>query len=221
MNEMHMYQAVIFDMDGTILDTLDDLTHSTNYILNKYHYPLRSRDEVRQFVGNGIYRLVERAVPEGTSLQQIDQLFDEFKEHYQLHCHENTRPYEGILELIKELKEADIKVAVVSNKAHEAVVSLSEEYFEGLFDASIGEREGIRRKPSPDSINEVLNKLNIDREYAIYVGDSEVDIETAKNANMECICVSWGFRDYEQLIDSGASIIVSNTDELEALILDR
>lgn len=209
------YKLVIFDMDGTILNTLDDLTHATQYILAQYHFPTRTKEEVRQFVGNGIHKLIERAVPTATSNEVIDEVFEEFVKYYRLHCKECTQPYDGILDLVEYLKDHDVKVAVVSNKEDGAVQRLSDEYFPGLFDISVGERKGIAKKPSPDSVNEVMRVLNIDKKDTVYVGDSEVDIQTANNADIDQIIVEWGFRDKEVLIQNGAKVLVKDVNELK------
>lgn len=208
------YKLIIFDLDGTVLDTLDDLMNSVNYALRKNSLPERSREEVRAFVGNGIRLLIERAVPGGTGIGTTDKVFADFKEHYAVHSCDNTRPYEGINELLTVLNEKGIKTAVVSNKADFAVQTLSERYFAGLFAVSVGERENIARKPAPDSVNAVIEMLGADKKSSVYVGDSEVDIETALNAGIPCISVDWGFRSRAQLQEKGAATIVSSADEL-------
>lgn len=213
------YRAVIFDLDGTILDTLDDLTASLNYALKKQGFPPRTATEVRRFVGNGIRRLIERGAPENTPDDGIERLYELFNEHYVVHCAELTRPYDGITELLRSLRGAGIKTAVVSNKADYAVRELCEKYFGGLFDSAIGERAGVRKKPFPDSVNETLMHLGINKADALYVGDSEVDIQTAANAALKSIIVDWGFRDREYLISQGAEAVASTTAELERLCL--
>ncbi len=214
------YKLIIFDLDGTVLDTLDDLMNSVNYALRKNSLPERSREEVRTFVGNGIRLLIERAVPGGTVIGITDKVFADFKEHYAVHSCDNTRPYEGINELLTVLNEKGIKTAVVSNKADFAVQTLSERYFAGLFAVSVGERENIARKPAPDSVNAVIEMLGGDKKSSVYVGDSEVDIETALNAGIPCISVDWGFRSEAQLQEKGASTIVSSADELLHVLSD-
>lgn len=216
---MMKYSAVIFDMDGTILNTLEDLKISLNHALELNGFAKRSLEEVRRFVGNGIRRLVELGVPENTDTESIDRVFADFNAYYAQHCNDNTRAYDGIIELIKELDKLGIKTAVVSNKSDYAVQELCEIYFKGMFCAAIGLKDGIRKKPYPDSVNEVLGKLGISRENAVYVGDSEVDIATAKNADMDCISVDWGFRSDNELTQAGASVIVKDTDGLKKLLL--
>lgn len=210
------YKLVIFDLDGTILNTLEDLADSVNAALKKAGYPLRTVEEVRCFVGNGIRKLMERIVPAGCSTEEIDRVHRYFTEFYTVHCADKTRPYEGIESLVKQLHAEHVLTAVVSNKADYAVQSLCEQYFPGLFDYVVGEREGVRKKPCPDSVKEVLKQLKVEKEDAVYIGDSDVDIETAANAGMKCISVDWGFRDREFLLEHGAACIVSTTEELYA-----
>ena len=208
------YKLAIFDLDGTILDTLEDLADSTNYALSVYHMPEHTIDEVHWFVGNGIHRLIERAVPKGSSDEQIEQVFTTFKEYYKDHCAVKTRPYDGIMELLKTLREKGILTAVVSNKGDFAVQILCEDYFRGMFDFAVGEREGIRRKPAPDSVLAVLEKFQISKDEAVYIGDSEVDIQTAFHAGMKEIAVTWGFRPESFLKENGADCIVHTPEEL-------
>lgn len=213
------YQLAIFDLDGTILDTLDDLADSLNYALEKSGYPVRTRDEVRRFVGNGIRKLIERGVPSGTDAESVSRVHENFTAYYKVHCADKTKPYENIPELLKKLRENGVKTAVVSNKADYAVQDLCVQYFEGLFDAAVGEREGVRKKPAPDSVNAVLEKLGVNRENSVYIGDSDVDVETARNSGMNCIAVDWGFRDRDLLISSGAEIIVSEPLKIAEVVL--
>ncbi len=214
------YQLAIFDLDGTILYTLQDLTNSTNYALRKSGCPERTLDEVRRFVGNGILNLIRRAVPENSSEELINIVFEDFKAHYKENCAVTTRAYDGIEELISHLREMGMKTAVVSNKADFAVQELCEKYFRGLFDTCVGERKNVKRKPSPDSVNEILSLLAVKRENAVYIGDSDVDIKTANNAGIDCISVSWGFRDTKLLQENGAKIIVDNMQELYNAIVN-
>ena len=216
-----MYQLVIFDLDGTILDTLQDLANAVNHAMKKNGMPLHTIDEVRQFVGNGIRKLIERSVPIGTETAVIDKVHADFTEYYQVHCADNTAPYDGIPQLLRCLKENGIHTAVVSNKADYAVQSLCEQYFPNLFDAVTGEKEGIRRKPAPDSVNAVLSTLHLTREQAVYVGDSDVDIATANNAEMPCISVAWGFRDIPFLQEHRASQIVESVKDLEQVLINE
>ncbi len=216
-----MYKLAVFDMDGTILDTLEDLKDSVNYALSECGYPQRTYDEVRRFVGNGIRKLIERAVPEGVSVSDIDRVHEVFTGHYKVHCADKTKAYDGIKPLLEELRANGVKTAVVSNKADYGVQELCKEYFDGLFDYAVGEREGIRRKPAPDSVNEALRVLGIPKNEAVYIGDSDVDYETAVNAGLPCISVLWGFRDEEFLRSKGASLFVREPSEILSIVLGK
>lgn len=207
-------KAVIFDLDGTLLDTLGDLTDSVNMALGKYGFPLRTQEEVRSFVGNGLRNLMLRATEGGEENPLFEEMFVYFKEYYRTHCNIKTAPYEGVLELMKELKDRGIRMAIVSNKFDAGVKALNEKFFSEYTDAALGEREGIRRKPAPDSLHEVLQTLQIGKEDAVYVGDSDVDIQTAKNAGVGSISVSWGFREESFLIENGAEVIINKPIEL-------
>lgn len=216
-----MYKLAVFDMDGTILDTLEDLKDSVNYALSECGYPQRTYDEVRRFVGNGIRKLIERAVPEGVSVSDIDRVHEVFTGHYKVHCADKTKAYDGIKPLLEQLRANGVKTAVVSNKADYGVQELCKEYFDGLFDYAVGEREGIRRKPAPDSVNEALRVLGIPKNEAVYIGDSDVDYETAVNAGLPCISVLWGFRDEEFLRSKGASLFVREPSEILNIVLGK
>lgn len=213
------YRLAVFDLDGTILNTLDDLADSLNFSLKSSGFPERSIDEVRNFVGNGIRKLIERGVPKGTDTAMIDRVHSDFTAHYKVHCADKTRPYDGITELLGRLRGAGCLTAVVSNKADYGVQELCARYFPGMFDIAVGEREGIRKKPAPDSVNEVLKRLGVSNKEAVYIGDSDVDVETARNAEMDCIGVEWGFRGREFLEAHGAKVIAANTEDIEKLIL--
>ena len=209
-----MYQLAIFDLDGTLLDTLADLRQGLNYALATQGFAPRTLPEVRAFVGNGIRKLIMRAVPAGTDEAQIDAVFAAFNPYYAVHCADFTKPYSGIPELLRQLRADGVVSAVVSNKPDYAVKTLSEQYFPGLLAASAGAKEGVRKKPCPDSVFEVVRQLGAEARRAVYIGESEVDIETAKNAGMPCISVSWGFRDRDVLVGAGAGIICDDTDAL-------
>ena len=213
------YKAVIFDMDGTILNTLEDLKNATNYSLRQFGMPERSLEEVRMFVGNGIRKLVERAVPSGTSEEKIAQVLDVFLEYYEIHSADNTSPYPGILELVEKLKKSGIKTAVSTNKADVPAQELGREYFNGIFDLIVGQQDGLKVKPAPDSVNKILSILDIQKEDAIYIGDSDVDVQTAKNSGLDFIGVSWGFRGREFLEKNGAKNIVDNANEILDLVI--
>ena len=209
-----MYETIIFDLDGTLLDTLTDLTNATNAALRAFGLPLRTREEVRSFVGNGIAKLIERAL--GENKAYFDGALAAFKHYYSEHCADETKPYEGILPLLAELKIRGVKTAVLSNKADFAVKKLAKEYFDGLLLAAVGENEaaGIRKKPAPDALFAVMKDLDASAETTLYVGDSEVDIETAKNAGIDCLCVTWGFRDRAFLEAQGGKLFVDKSMEI-------
>lgn len=214
------YKLAVFDMDGTILNTLEDLAASVNYALNKNGYPLRSIDEVCHFVGNGIRKLIERSVPYGTDLKNIDAVHEQFTSYYKEHCADKTRPYEGIVKLMDTLHENGYKTAVVSNKADYAVQELCKKYFDGKFDMAAGEQQPrYQKKPAPDLVNLVMDTLGVSNNDTVYIGDSDVDIMTAVNSNVDCISVDWGFRSHEFLIENGAGTIVSSVCELEKILL--
>ena len=213
------YDIVMFDLDGTILDTLEDLTDSLNAVFKTKGYKERTIEEVRSFVGNGVFKLIERAVPVGTSHDDIYKTFMTFSEYYQKHCSIKTKPYEGIKEVIETLKNSGCMVVVISNKIDEAVVSLCKQHFGSLIDIAVGDKIGIPRKPNPAMVEYILERTGISNKKAIYIGDSEVDIETAKNAHMDGISVTWGFKDYAFLVASGAKTIVSKPSELLDIIL--
>lgn len=212
------YTTILFDLDGTILNTVEDLNGSLNFVLKKYGLPLRSVKETARFLGNGIRRLIELGAGETVPAETVDAMFADFKAHYEVHCLDKTRPYEGIPELVAALRAAGRKTAVVSNKADFAVQELVERFFPGLFDFAVGEREGVRRKPAPDSVNEALKQLHASRMEAVYIGDSEVDIATAQNAGLPCVCVAWGFRSKEQLLEAGGETIVPSVADLRQLL---
>lgn len=206
-----MYKTVIFDLDGTLLDTLDDLTSAVNYALTAFGLPARTKTEVRAFVGNGIAVLMQRAVGIENYPKQAEVL-QAFKTYYGANCANKTQPYAGILPLLTQLQQAGVQTAVVSNKADFAVKTLAERYFHGLLLQAVGENEaeGVRKKPAPDSLFAVLHALGADKQSTVYVGDSEVDIQTAKNAGVDCISVTWGFKDLPFLIENGATTLVSD-----------
>ena len=198
------YDTVIFDLDGTLLDTLDDLTNSTNFALKKMGYPERSREEVRSFVGNGVKKLIERAVPQNTTEKETEAALACFKKHYAIHSADLTKPYDDIIHLLDKLIEHGFRIAVVSNKLDDAVKALCKQYFGDRVLVAIGERQGIAKKPAPDTVNEALAQVYAHPFDAVYIGDSDVDIQTAENAKMDCISVTWGFRDEAFLTENGA-----------------
>lgn len=211
--------TVIFDLDGTLLNTLEDLTDSTNNTLNAFDFPSRTISEVRRFVGNGIYKLVERAVPESTSPEIIKKCFDYFCVDYKKNMANKTRPYDGIDELLETLYKNNFKMAIVTNKADFAAQELCGNLFGKYVDVVVGS-DGVRpNKPAPDSVLLALEKLNSVVSDAVYIGDSEVDAATAANSNMDCIGVLWGFRDRKDLETAGVDIMVENTEKLAKKLL--
>ena len=211
---MHKYKTYIFDLDGTLLSTLADLAASTNYALRTHHMPERSIDEVRRFVGNGVKKLMERAIPDGLNNPLFEDTFDTFRQHYMQHNLDTTQPYPGIMQLLEQLKAEGKNIAVVSNKFYAATRELCRHFFGDLVPVAIGEREDIRKKPAPDTVIEALRELGVDKEGAVYIGDSDVDIMTAKNSGMPCVSVLWGFRDKEFLLEHGATTLISQPEDM-------
>ena len=210
------YQTYIFDLDGTLLDTLGDLAASVNYALRTHGMPEHSIDDVRRFVGNGVRKLMERAVPDGADNPRFDETFATFRQYYIAHSLDTTRPYEGIPETLAALKARGCHLAVVSNKMMAATQALCHHFFPDTIEVAIGEDEaaGIRRKPAPDTVFAALKTLGVGKEDAAYVGDSDVDIQTARNAGLPCISVLWGFRDRDFLISHGAQTFITHPAEL-------
>jgi len=217
---MKTKNTVIFDLDGTLLDTLDDLTNSVIYTMKELGFPERTREEVRSFVGNGIAVLLQKSLPKKADEETFGKAMNIFKKHYASHCNDQTCPYPGINELIDALSERKVKMAIVSNKADFATKELSEIYFNGRIPVAIGEKEseGIKKKPAPDTVIRSLELLDSTVADAVYVGDSEVDIATAKNADMDLILCSWGFRDVEFLKEQGGNIIIDKPEEVLSVI---
>lgn len=215
-----MYKTVIFDLDGTLLDTLDDLMNAVNFALREFSFPERSREEIRSFIGNGVIKLMERSTPEGTDAVTQEKCLETFRKHYLIHMADNTAPYEGIIALLQRLKAMGIKTAVVSNKLHPAVVGLCEDYFPSLIDVPLGVAEEKERKPSPLNVYRAMEMLSSDKENTIYAGDSNVDVETAHNADLKCIGVTWGYRDREDLISHSCDYIADTADEVLKLIIE-
>lgn len=201
------YSTYIFDLDGTLLDTLDDLMLSVNYALQAYGMPQHSKDDIRRFVGNGVRMLMVRAVPGGDSNPLFEDVFLTFRQHYMQHSLDNTKPYDGIPELLEALRRQGKRLAVVSNKFYAATQELCRHFFPDTIEVAIGEHEaeGIRKKPAPDTVVEALRQLGVGKEGAVYVGDSDVDIQTARNSGLPCISVLWGFRDKDFLKENGAT----------------
>ena len=211
---MKQYNTYVFDLDGTLLSTLDDLAASTNYALRTHFMPEHSIDDIRGFVGNGVRKLMERAVPDGEENPKFEETLQTFRQHYMEHSLDTTKPYPGIMEMLSELSGQGKRIAVVSNKFYAATQDLCRHFFGNLVEGAIGERENIRKKPAPDTVEEALRQLNVTKDNAVYIGDSDVDIATARNCGMECISVLWGFRDKDFLLAHGATTFISSPLEL-------
>ncbi len=211
---MKEFDTYIFDLDGTLLSTLSDLAASTNYALRWAGMPERTIEEIRMFVGNGVKLLMERAIPNGINNPKFEETYAKFREHYLEHNLDTTSPYDGIPELLRELKRRGKKLAIVSNKFYAATQDLAKHFFPDTIKVAIGERETIRKKPAPDTVLEALRQLGASKEGAVYIGDSDVDIMTAKNCGLPCISVLWGFRDKDFLIQHGGTIFVNKPSEI-------
>ena len=213
------YKAVLFDMDGTVMNTIDDLNDSVNASLRHFGMPGISREDTLRFIGNGARRLIEQAVPAGTGEDMLEEVLKYYVNYYQSHCMIKTAPYDGITELMKSLRDAGVRQVIVSNKPDAATREIAERYFTGLTEFAIGEKEGLRRKPWPDMVDAAVETLGLSKRDCVYIGDSEVDIATARNAEVNCISVLWGFRDKKTLEDAGAEAFAETPEKLGDLIL--
>ena len=211
------YKAVIFDMDGTLLNSIDDLTDSINHILDKHKLPTRSTNEVMHMVGSGAAKLVERAIPLGRDNPKFQTILDDYKAYYFDHCNIKTGPYNNIIELLKELKTRGYKMAIVSNKSMKAIQELKNQYFNDYIDVAVGVTEDVKRKPAPDECFVAIEEMGVNKEDCIYVGDSDVDHQTAVNTGLPCISCLWGFRTKEELLAAGAENNYFVEDPLEIL----
>lgn len=211
-------KAIVFDLDGTLLNTLEDLAAAVNWALHQNGMPERQLEEVRQFVGNGVRRLMERAVPEDTPQPLLEKTFADFKSYYVRHCQERTCLYDGIVQLLRDLKQRGMRLAIVSNKLQAGVDELYQQYFRHDVEVAIGERPGVARKPAPDMVNLALQELGVTAEEAVYVGDSDVDLLTAKNSGLPCISVLWGFRDRDFLLAHGATSLAETPEDVTKLL---
>lgn len=210
--------TVIFDLDGTLLNTLDDLHACFNHAIKEFGYPERTKEEIRNFVGNGVQKALERALPENISQSELEKVVDCFKKYYSQNMNTYTKPYDGVEEMLKDLQSKGFKLGIVSNKFDDAVKALSKKYFGSSIAYAVGEGYGIRRKPEADGVNKVLSELKSKKENAIYVGDSEVDIQTAENSNLPCISVLWGFKDKDFLVKNGAKYIAQTPKDIISII---
>lgn len=212
------YKTVIFDLDGTLLNTLDDIRDSLNVALSKFGFKERSLEEVRKAVGYASRELLARTLDGGHENPQLQTVLDYYLDYYEKHSNIKTKPYEGIIELLEELREQGIRVAIVSNKLQEAVSILNREIFGDLVELAIGESAELPRKPNPAMLIKAVEELGCDKEECVYVGDTEVDVQTAQNAEMDIIVVLWGFRKKEELLNTGAKIFAADTEELGRII---
>lgn len=215
---MKKYDTVIFDLDGTLLNTLEDLTDSVNYALRLHGFPQRTISEVRSFVGNGVARLMELSIPDGCNNPQFEKCLEDFRNHYSKNMQNKTDAYDGIMDLLKQLSEENYKIAIVSNKFDKAVKGLNREYFGKYIKVAIGESENVSKKPAPDTVFKALEELDSTIDKAVYVGDSEVDVKTARNSGTVCIGVTWGFRGRKLLEEKGADYIIDKPCELLNII---
>lgn len=217
-----MFKVAIFDLDGTLLNTLDDLANACNYALNKFSFPTHEVEKYKTFIGNGIYKLVERAVPDNKEDDEtVGKVLEVFSDYYNEHMMDMTKPYDGIINLLDELRMKGIKLGVVSNKKHEFTIEIVNKYFGDRFDIVFGHRENYKEKPDPSSVLEIIEKLDVLKSECIYIGDSNVDVITARNSGIECIGVSWGFRGKEELAKAGADYLADNIIELRDIIINN
>ena len=207
-------ETILFDLDGTLLDTLTDLSNAVNYALRSHNLPERSPQEIRQFLGNGIRNLVKAAVPSTLEEAAFEPVFATFRQYYMEHCLDFTQPYPGIMETLQALHERGTRMAIISNKLQPAVTELNNRFFRQYIDIAVGESETVRRKPNPDAVLCALDALDSNKATALYVGDSEVDVETARRAGLRCACVTWGFRDEDQLRPLAPDFLIHQPSEL-------
>ncbi len=215
-----MYKHVIFDLDGTLLNTIDDLADAGNHVCTLHSWPTHTVDAFKLMVGNGIPKLVERFAPQGTSQEMLDQAYQEFMDWYGVHKEDKTAPYAGMPEVAKALREAGVSIAVLSNKADVMAGPVVEHYYPGIFPVVQGALPGLPTKPDPTLLYKLMERLGATREDTLFVGDSNVDIRTAKNGGLTGCGVLWGFRSREELEAAGADVIVSTPQELQDLILE-
>ena len=214
-------KTVIFDLDGTLLYTLEDLKDSVNFALSKFNYPQKNLEEIKNFVGNGVKVLMELSIPQGKNNENFDECLAIFKTHYAQNMYNKTKPYDGIIEMLENLQNLGFKTAVVSNKFDLATKELCKKYFAEKIEIAIGESENIRKKPAPDSIFKVMEILNSNKNSTYFVGDSEVDIQTAQNANLKCISVTWGYKNEEFLLKNGAKFLANSPQEILKIITSQ
>lgn len=213
-----MYKSVIFDLDGTLLNTLGDLAASVNHALKSCGYPERTIAEVRAFIGNGVVKLMQRATPDGIGQQDFDRCFEAFRTHYLDHMFDTTMPYDGILPLLDALRADGIQTAVVSNKLHSGVVGLCKDFFGDRLTCAFGVLDESERKPSPANVFKAMKQMNVNAADCVYVGDSEVDVQTANNAGLDCIAVTWGYRNLDVLKKNNPKYIIDSPEEILPIV---
>ena len=215
---MKKYDTIIFDLDGTLLDTLEDITDSANFSLTMHGFPCRKIEEIRSFVGNGVARLIELAIPDGINNPQYEKCLADFRHHYSRNMQNKTNAYKGIMDLLRHLSKENYKIAIVSNKFDMAVKKRNQVYFGEYIKVAIGESKGVSKKPAPDTVFKALEELGSNVNKAVYIGDSEVDVKTAQNSGIICIGVTWGFRNREVLAQEGANYIIDKPEEVFKII---
>ena len=212
------YTTIVFDCDGTLLDTLTDLRNAVNYVLRTHDLPERSIPEVKAALGNGVAHLMRQSLPDSISEAEFNTYLDEFKAYYGKHLQDYTAPYPGMLDVLDTLRAKGYKLAIVSNKIQEGITPLNKEYFGDRLPVAIGERPGLQRKPAPDMVLQALKELDSTQDESIYIGDSEVDVATAKNSDLLCIGVTWGFRDEQLHKDLGVKHIARKAEDIVTII---
>ena len=216
-----IYKTVIFDLDGTLLDTIEDMTDGINYVMQQFGFDQHTIEEIKSMVGNGMPKLIERVVPGGTSNPVYETVYEQYKEYYGSHCRIKTRPYDGILELLAQLRHQGFQIGIVSNKNHGKVVQLKEDFFADYIEVAIGQQENTRKKPAPDTVFMAMKELNASGQETLYVGDSEVDKMTADHAGLTCVLVSWGFRNREMLVSLKPGAVIDRPEQLLTYMEDQ
>ncbi len=216
--ELKNIKGIIFDLDGTLLDTLEDLTDAVNHVMKMFSLETKSIDQVRSYVGNGVVNLMEQCVPGGETHAKFTEILYAFMHYYEMNCDHKTKPYDGVLALIEKLHREGRQLGIVSNKFDSAVKELNRQYFHSWIDFALGVSDALHRKPAPDMVYACIEQMHLKPEEVVYIGDSEVDLMTAQNAGIKCISVLWGFRSLEVLLEHGATHIVSTVDELEVVL---
>ncbi len=216
---MKNIKGIIFDLDGTLLDTLEDLTDAVNHVMQAFSLETKSLDQVRSYVGNGVVKLIEQCLPGGETHAQFSEILNAFMYYYEMNCDQKTKPYDGVLALIEKLHSEGRQLGIVSNKFDSAVKELNRQYFHSWIDFALGVSDALHRKPAPDMVYACIEQMHLKPEEVVYIGDSEVDLMTAQNAGIKCISVLWGFRSLDILLEYGATQVVSTVKELEDVFM--